>query len=159
MILRHSDPDVYAIGEVAAIEGRCYGLVGPGYTSAEVVADRLLGGEAEFGGADMSTKLKLLGVDVASFGDAQDAPRTASSRRQDPVKQTYEKLVFSDDAKTLLGGILVGDASAYGVLRPMVGQRAARRPAVADRTCRTEGARAWVSARCRTTRRSARATT
>ena len=50
-----SDPNIYAIGEVAAIEGRCYGLVGPGYTSAEVVADRLLGGEAEFPEADMST--------------------------------------------------------------------------------------------------------
>ena len=65
-----ADPNIYAVGEVAAIEGRCYGLVGPGYTSAEVVADRLLGGAAEFPEADMSTKLKLLGVDVASFGDA-----------------------------------------------------------------------------------------
>ena len=65
-----SDPDIYAIGEVAAIEGRCYGLVGPGYTSAEVVVDRLLDGAAEFPDADLSTKLKLLGVDVASFGDA-----------------------------------------------------------------------------------------
>lgn len=116
-----SDPDVYAIGEVAAIEGRCYGLVGPGYTSAEVVADRLLGGEAQFGEADMSTKLKLLGVDVASFGDAQGrTPNSLDVVVNDAVKQTYAKLVLSDDAKTLLGGILVGDASAYGVLRPMV---------------------------------------
>lgn len=116
-----SDPDIYAIGEVAAIEGRCYGLVGPGYTSAEVVADRLLGGFAEFPEADMSTKLKLLGVDVASFGDAQGhTPNCLNVVVNDPVKQTYAKLVLSDDAKTLLGGILVGDASAYGVLRPMV---------------------------------------
>lgn len=116
-----SDPDIYAIGEVAAIEGRCYGLVGPGYTSAEVVADRLLGGAAEFGEADMSTKLKLLGVDVASFGDAQGrTPNSLDVVVNDPVKQTYAKLVLSDDAKTLLGGILVGDASSYGVLRPMV---------------------------------------
>lgn len=116
-----SDPSIYAIGEVAAIEGRCYGLVGPGYTSAEVAADRLLGGEAEFGEADMSTKLKLLGVDVASFGDAQGrTPNCLDVVVNDPVKQTYAKLVLSDDAKTLLGGILVGDASAYGVLRPMV---------------------------------------
>ncbi|OBA94484.1 nitrite reductase large subunit [Mycolicibacterium fortuitum] len=116
-----SDPDIYAIGEVAAIEGRCYGLVGPGYTSAEVVADRLLGGEAEFPAADMSTKLKLLGVDVASFGDAQGrTPNCLDVVVNDPVKKTYAKLVLSDDAKTLLGGILVGDASAYGVLRPMV---------------------------------------
>ena len=116
-----SDPNIYAIGEVAAIEGRCYGLVGPGYTSAEVVADRLLGGAAEFPEADMSTKLKLLGVDVASFGDAQGrTPNCLDVVVNDPVKNTYAKLVLSDDAKTLLGGILVGDASAYGVLRPMV---------------------------------------
>jgi nitrite reductase (NADH) large subunit len=117
------DPNVYAIGEVAAIEGRCYGLVGPGYTSAEVVADRLLGGAAEFPEADMSTKLKLLGVDVASFGDAMGTtPNCLEVVVNDAVNQTYAKLVLSDDAKTLLGGILVGDASAYGVLRPMVGE-------------------------------------
>ena len=117
-------PGVYAIGEVAAIDGRCYGLVGPGYTSAEVVADRLLGGAAEFGEADMSTKLKLLGVDVASFGDAMGAtPNSLDVVINDAVKQTYAKLVLSDDASTLLGGILVGDASAYGMLRPMVGEQ------------------------------------
>ncbi|MBS9533335.1 nitrite reductase large subunit NirB [Mycobacterium sp. M1] len=117
-----SDPDVYAIGEVAAIEGVCYGLVGPGYASAEVVADRLLSGTAQFGEADMSTKLKLLGVDVASFGDAMGVTENALSVVvNDPIKRTYAKLVLSDDAKTLLGGILIGDASAYGVLRPMVG--------------------------------------
>jgi nitrite reductase (NADH) large subunit len=117
------DCSIYAIGEVAAIEGRCYGLVGPGYTSAEVVADRLLGGAAEFPEADMSTKLKLLGVDVASFGDAMGVtPDSLEVAVNDAVNQTYAKLVLSDDATTLLGGILVGDASAYGVLRPMVGE-------------------------------------
>jgi nitrite reductase (NADH) large subunit len=118
-----ADPDIYAIGEVAAIDGRCYGLVGPGYTSAEVVADRMLDGSAEFGEADTATKLKLLGVDVASFGDAMGAtPGCLEVAVNDAVSQTYAKLVLSDDAKTLLGGILVGDASAYGVLRPMVGE-------------------------------------
>ena len=119
-----SDSNVFAVGEVAAIEGRCYGLVGPGYTSAEVAADRLLGGAAEFPEADMSTKLKLLGVDVASFGDAMGTtPDCLEVVVNDAVKQTYAKLVLSDDAKTLLGGILVGDASSYGILRPMVGEQ------------------------------------
>lgn len=119
---RTSDPDIYAIGEVAAIGGRCYGLVGPGYTSAEVVADRLLDGVAEFGEADLSTKLKLLGVDVASFGDAMGVTENCLEVAiNDAVNRTYAKLVLSDDAKTLLGGVLVGDASSYGVLRPMVG--------------------------------------
>jgi nitrite reductase (NADH) large subunit len=119
---RTSDPDIYAVGEVAAIGGRCYGLVGPGYTSAEVVADRLLDGAAEFPEADLSTKLKLLGVDVASFGDAMGATENCLEVAiNDAVNRTYAKLVLSDDAKTLLGGVLVGDASSYGVLRPMVG--------------------------------------
>jgi nitrite reductase (NADH) large subunit len=119
---RTSDPNIYAVGEVAAIGGRCYGLVAPGYTSAEVVADRLLDGGAEFPEADLSTKLKLLGVDVASFGDAMGVTENCLEVAvNDAVNRTYAKLVLSDDAKTLLGGVLVGDASSYGVLRPMVG--------------------------------------
>ena len=114
--------NVYAIGEVACIQGRTWGLVGPGYTMAEVVVDRLLGGEATFPGADTSTKLKLLGVDVASFGDAfAEAPGSLEVVYADPVAGLYKKLVMSDDAKTLLGGVLVGDASAYASLRPMLG--------------------------------------
>jgi nitrite reductase (NADH) large subunit len=118
-----TDPAISAIGEVACIEGRCLGLVAPGYSMAEVVADRLLGGAGTFPGADLSTKLKLLGVDVASFGDA--FATTAGSLEvvvSDPVGGVYKKLVLSDDARTLLGGILVGDASSYASLRPMVGR-------------------------------------
>ncbi|WP_067574812.1 nitrite reductase large subunit NirB [Nocardia acidivorans] len=121
--LRTSDPNIYAIGEVAAVEGVCYGLVAPGYSTAEVVADRLLGGTGEFPGADLSTKLKLLGVDVASFGDAHGRTEGALSVvLHDAAKGTYAKLVVSDDAKTLLGGVLVGDATAYSALRPLVGR-------------------------------------
>ncbi|GAA2163798.1 assimilatory nitrite reductase (NAD(P)H) large subunit precursor [Humibacillus xanthopallidus] len=118
-----SDENVWAVGEVAAVEGRCYGLVAPGYTMAEVVADRLLGGEATFPGADLSTKLKLLGVDVASFGDAMAAtPGALEIVHTDATKGTYAKVVVSDDARTLLGGILVGDASAYTTLKAYVGR-------------------------------------
>lgn len=122
---RSSDQHVWAIGECAAPAGRMYGLVAPGYAMAEVVVDRLLGGEGQFLGADMSTKLKLLGVDVASFGDAfattEDALELVFA---DAVAGIYKKLVVAENAAggyELLGGILVGDASAYGVLRPMVG--------------------------------------
>lgn len=125
-----SDPAVFAVGECAAVEGRCYGLVAPGYTTAEVVADRLLGGDAVFPGADLSTKLKLLGVDVASFGDVHAAtPGALEVVLSDAAKGTYAKLVVSDDARTLLGGILVGDASAYGSLRPLVGRELPGDPA------------------------------
>lgn len=125
-----SDPDVFAIGEVASHEGLCVGLVAPGYAMAEVAATRLLGGEASFPGYDLSTKLKLSGVDVASFGDAfATTPGALDVVYADPVAGVYKKLVLSDDAKTLLGGILVGDASAYGALRPLVGGELGADPA------------------------------
>jgi nitrite reductase (NADH) large subunit len=120
---RTSDPAVYAIGECALLDGQCYGLVAPGYAMADLVADRLLGGGATFGAADTATKLKLLGVDVASFGDAH--ARTAGALEvvvNDPVAGSYRKLVVSDDAHTLLGGVLVGDVTDYQVLRPLVGR-------------------------------------
>ncbi|GAB2660031.1 nitrite reductase large subunit NirB [Gordonia jinhuaensis] len=122
---RTSDPDIYAIGEVAAVQGRCYGLVAPGYTMAQIAAEQILGsGRSTFPGADMSTKLKLLGVDVASFGDAMGVTEGALEIvHSDPVAGTYKKLVVSDDATTLLGGILVGDADAYAMLKPLVGQQ------------------------------------
>ncbi|MBF6293571.1 nitrite reductase large subunit NirB [Nocardia farcinica] len=128
--LQTSDPNIWAVGECAAVEGTCYGLVAPGYTTAEIVADRLLGGRGEFPGADMSTKLKLMGVDVASFGDAHGVTEGALSVvLHDAAKGTYAKLVVSDDATTLLGGILVGDASQYAALRPLVGRPLPAAPA------------------------------
>ena len=116
------DPSVSAIGEVASIQGAWVGLVAPGYTMAEIAVDRLLGGTSTYPGTDASAKLKLLGVDVASFGDAfATTPGALEVVFADPVAGVYKKLVLTDDARTLLGGILVGDASAYSSLRPMVG--------------------------------------
>ncbi|MGB8386180.1 MAG: nitrite reductase large subunit NirB, partial [Dermatophilaceae bacterium] len=125
------DPTVSAIGEVACIGGRVWGLVAPGNAMAEVAVDRLLGGAGQFTAADGSTKLKLLGVDVASFGDAFGTePGSLEMVYADPVAGIYKKLVLSDDARTLRGGILVGDATAYSVLRAMVGRELPGDPAV-----------------------------
>jgi nitrite reductase (NADH) large subunit len=119
---RTSSPDIFAIGEVACFEGRCTGLVAPANAMAEVAADRILGGEAEFTTVDDATKLKLAGVDVASFGDALGATDGALEVvYADPVRGVYQKLVVTDDATTLLGGIFVGDASPYSLLRPLLG--------------------------------------
>jgi nitrite reductase (NADH) large subunit len=117
-----SDPNVYAIGECALYQNRTYGLVAPGYAMAGVVADQLCDlGESKFRGADMSTKLKLLGVDVASFGDAfGKTPASKILTFTDGVKGIYKKLVLNESGQFLLGGILIGDASAYGNLLQMV---------------------------------------
>jgi nitrite reductase (NADH) large subunit len=114
---RTSDPHVFAIGECALFAGKTYGLVAPGYRMAEVAAATLAGDTAAFEGFDMSTKLKLLGVDVGSFGDAHGhTPGALVWSMHDGVNGVYRKLVLSDDKKRLLGGVLVGDASAYGTL-------------------------------------------
>ncbi|MEV5441844.1 nitrite reductase large subunit NirB [Streptomyces sp. NPDC052644] len=119
---RTSDPAVYAIGECAlAADGRVYGLVAPGYEQALTAADAIAGRESSFTGADMSTKLKLLGVDVASFGDAHGtAEGCLDVVYADSRAGVYKKLVVAADG-TLLGGVLVGDAEAYGMLRPLTG--------------------------------------
>ena len=113
---RTSDPDVYAIGECALWQGKVFGLVAPGYQMAEAAAASLRGDSTRaFAGADMSTKLKLMGVDVASLGDAHAATSDAQCcTLVDERAGIYKKLVISKDGTRLLGGILVGDASDYG---------------------------------------------
>jgi len=116
-----SDPDIYAIGECAAWKDMVYGLVAPGYDMARVVARHITGQPGgDFAGADMSTKLKLMGVDVASIGDAQGrTPDCRSFRYMDEVKQVYKKIVVSEDGKRLIGAVLVGNADEYGTLLQM----------------------------------------
>ncbi len=117
--LKTSDPSIYAIGEVASVNGFVYGLVAPGYEMAECLAHNLCNSQSPaetYTGSDLSTKLKLIGVEVASFGDAlgesDHLPIVFRSERAG----TYKKLVLSPDGKRLMGGILVGDASTYGNL-------------------------------------------
>src|SRR3989338_2803839 len=115
---RTSDPAIFAIGECAAWNGGIFGLVAPGYQMARSVATQLCGEDAEpFMGADMSTKLKLLGVDVGSIGDAHGA--TAGSRSYrfiDEANASYRRLVVSADGKQAIGAVLVGDNSYYDTL-------------------------------------------
>ncbi|GAB2760328.1 nitrite reductase large subunit NirB [Sinomonas soli] len=122
-------PNVWAIGEVASFGGMCLGLVAPANTMAEIVTDRLHGGGATFPGFDTATKLKLSGVDVASFGDAfASEPGALEIVYADPARGVYQKIVTTDDARTLLGGIFVGDASPYLSLRPLLGRELPAEP-------------------------------
>ena len=115
--LATSDPRIFAIGECAVHRGVHYGLVGPGYEMADVLSRRLAGEAAAFEGADLSAQLKLLGVDVASFGDwFQDLEQPDAVRSlvfEDSASGVYQKLLFDRDVTRLVGGILVGDAAAY----------------------------------------------
>lgn len=115
-----SDADIYAIGECALWQQKIFGLVAPGYQMARVVADQLVNQQRAtltFSGADMSTKLKLLGVEVGSIGDAHaKTPGAMSYLFTDPKAGHYKKLVVSPNGKKLLGAVLVGDTSPYDTL-------------------------------------------
>lgn len=115
--LQTNDENIFAIGECALHNNMIYGLVAPGYEMADVVVSNLTGGEKTFTGFDMSTKLKLIGVDVASFGDP--FIQTAETRTvvfEDTMKGIYKRINISEDGKYLLGGILVGEAESYNML-------------------------------------------
>jgi nitrite reductase (NADH) large subunit len=122
---RTSDPDILAIGECANYRGRTYGLVGPGYQMARTAVSILSGGDDRLGTFDMSTKLKLMGVEVASIGDAHATqPGARVVAFTDAVSGVYKKLVLSSDRQRLLGGVLVGEASTYGQLLSLTQSKA-----------------------------------
>jgi len=109
-----SDPAILAIGECALWQGRIFGLVAPGYQMARTAVASLCGGETRFIGADMSTKLKLMGVDVGSIGDAHASTAGAQELLLlDRVNGIYKKLVTDGEGNRLLGAILVGDGADY----------------------------------------------
>ena len=112
-----SDSDIFAIGECALFGGRIYGLVAPGYRMAEAAISQLGSDKVSFQGADMSTKLKLLGVDVGSIGDAHGkAEGSIAYTFSDERIDVYKRLIVSADGKKLLGAVLVGDCSEYDTL-------------------------------------------
>ncbi|MGB2078789.1 MAG: nitrite reductase large subunit NirB [Vibrio sp.] len=122
-VCQTSDPDIYAIGECALWQQKIFGLVAPGYQMAKVACRHLLEPSDktnQFTGADMSTKLKLLGVDVASIGEVHDqTPGALSFTYQDEIEQIYLRLIISEDKQKIIGAVLVGDASAYDRLLQM----------------------------------------
>ncbi len=114
---RTSDSDIYAIGECASFGNFIYGLVAPGYRMAEAAASQLTGEKVAFQGADMSTKLKLLGVDVGSIGDAHGKSEGCLSWiYSNEREEEYKRINTSADGKTLLGAVLVGDCGDYDTL-------------------------------------------
>ena len=120
--LRTNDESIFAIGEVAVHNNMIYGLVAPGYEMADIVAKQIAGDASrQFTGFDMSTKLKLIGVDVASFGDPfGEAAGCVPIAFQDKRNGVYKRINISEDGKYLLGGILIGDASQYNIFHQMV---------------------------------------
>jgi nitrite reductase (NADH) large subunit len=120
--MRTNDENIFAIGEAVVHNNMVYGLVAPGYEMADIVARQITGDHTKrFTGFDMSTKLKLIGVDVGSFGDPFcDAIPSIPVVFKDKLRGVYKRINISEDGTQLLGGILIGDASQYNMLHQMV---------------------------------------
>lgn len=116
--MQTSDPFIYAIGEVALYNQMIYGLVAPGYEMADVAAEQILQGDKTMRETiDMSTQLKLIGVEVASFGDPfVENENVTAIVYENKFSGIYKRINVTKDGKTLLGGILVGDSSDYNGL-------------------------------------------
>jgi nitrite reductase (NADH) large subunit len=115
---RTSDKNIYAIGECSLWNGRIYGLIAPCNQMAVIACEQITDtGMTEFTGFDMSTKLKLMGVDVGSIGDAHANSQGAKTYTyEDQPSEVYKKIVVSEDNSKLLGAVLVGDTSDYDSL-------------------------------------------
>ena len=112
-----SAEDVFAIGECALHDGMIYGLVAPGYRMADAVVQQLCGEEGSFEGMDMSTKLKLMGVDVSSVGDPfVEGDHIEEVTLLSQTNGLYKKLVIEKETRKLLGAVLVGDNEDYNKL-------------------------------------------
>jgi nitrite reductase (NADH) large subunit len=116
--MQTSDPTIFAIGEVALYNQMIYGLVAPGYEMADVAAEQILNGDKTMRETiDMSTQLKLIGVEVASFGDPFiENENVTAIVYENKFSGIYKRINVTKDGKTLLGGILVGDSSDYNGL-------------------------------------------
>lgn len=123
------DPKIWAIGEVACVLGRTWGLVAPANQMAEAVAANLTGGDVTLEEFDVATKLKFSGLEVAGFGDRKGATKNCLEIvYADPARGLYQKIVTSADAKTLLGGVFVGDTAPYDSLKPLLGRELPAEP-------------------------------
>jgi len=117
--MQTSDPNIFAIGEVALYNDMIYGLVAPGYEMAEIAVEQIIGDQSKNMSSeiDMSTKLKLIGVDVASFGDPFVPSKEGHSILfENKINHIYKRINVSHDGQKLLGGILIGDADDYNML-------------------------------------------
>lgn len=107
---RTSDPDIYAIGECAEHRDQIYGLVGPGFEQAAVVAHRITGASADYLGSRTVARLKVLSQTVISMGDVQEAdnPLWAKVLRYRAAETgAYRKLITRHGRLT--GVIAIGD--------------------------------------------------
>ncbi len=111
------DMNIYVVGECAQHRGRVYGLVAPLWEQARVFAEHITKHniDSTYNGSKLATKLKVMGVELASMGITEpQEERDEIIQFTEPKKGTYKKLIVRDGR--LVGGILMGDISKAAYL-------------------------------------------
>ncbi len=109
--ISHVRANVYAVGECAEHRGKVYGLVAPLWEQTAQLADRLSGRnpDAVYTGSKVSTKLKVMGIDLAVMGEKDPAEGDEVVSYSEPSRGIYKKLIVRNDR--LAGAIVLGDAA------------------------------------------------
>ncbi|WP_433800726.1 nitrite reductase large subunit NirB [Actinomycetospora sp. CA-084318] len=120
------DDSIFVVGECAQHRGEVYGVVGPLWEQAEVLADVVTGAnpDAEYHGSRLATKLKVAGVDVAQMG--VKGPERATDefvRFSETGRGVHQTVIIRDG--TLIGATLVGDVSKVAALTQAFDSRSA----------------------------------
>ena len=118
--MRTSDRHIFAVGECVEHRGRIYGLVDPIWEQANVLADVLTGlnPNAEYLGSKLGTKLKVMGVELASMGETKPSlPDDEVVIYREPSRGVYKKLIVRENK--IAGAILLGEIDTAGVLMQM----------------------------------------
>ena len=120
------DPGIYAIGECAEYDGHCYGLVGPGLEQAAACVDHILSREgADYAGSVPATRLKVVGIDVFSMGEVEQAdedPNLTSAAWSDPEAGLYRRVIVRKGRA--VGAIAIGAWPEINRLQQMIKERA-----------------------------------
>ncbi len=121
--LRTSAADIYAAGDVAEFEKRVYGLVPPTIEQARVAAANMMGSQkATYSGTLPSATLKIVGIDLASLGEASaEGSQYVILRQANEAAGLYKRLVLRDGV--IVGAILLGDKQSLQSLKQLITTR------------------------------------
>ena len=131
--MRTSDPNIFSVGECVEHRGKIYGLVDPIWEQARTLADVLTGvnPKAEYLGSKLGTKLKVMGVELASMGETKPSqPYDEVVVYREPSRGVYKKLIIRENV--IAGAILLGEIDTAGVLMQMFMSGSAISPRRAD---------------------------
>ena len=120
--LQSSNPDVFAIGEIAEFNDKLFGITSAAEEQADILANFLAGDiSSYYKGSVLMNILKLEDINLCSIGELA-IPENDDSYEEivfaDLKKRYYKKCIVKDDL--LVGAILMGDKNEFAEFKTMI---------------------------------------